>query len=357
MARRREDRIQIALPVRVWGMTIDGRPFNEQLNTRDVSRFGARIAFRNCALKLGDVVGVQYKNEKGRFRVVWIANDKSEFGISSAEPGKSIWGTLPAGPAHPARAGVATPVAAAAPAPAATAKERRSFKRFPCKGGAQIRRGDNPPVWATLADISAGGCYVETSSPLVMGTEYEVTLKVADSEIRCRCMARTCHPGIGAGLQFTLVTPDARKQINALLDVLAGVAIGDEAHPPSDKTDISGRVYKGAEEVRAIETLLQSDTADVDPRILAEFRNAVDHARQTAWAVQTWIDMRKQRRDPFTLMPMVEKRRMRQAAFLLKELLMDYQSGAMSVETEGFPELHHAVKEFNSAVEKRQGHA
>lgn len=356
MARRREDRIQVALPVRVWGMTIDGRPFNEQLNTRDVSRFGARVAFKGCPLKLGDVVGVQYKNEKGRFRIVWISNDKSEFGISSAEPGKSIWGTLPAAPPYPARAG-APAATAAAPAPAPAAKERRQHKRFPCKGGAQIRRGDNPPVWATLADISAGGCYVETSSPLVMGTEYEVTLKVAESEIRCRCMARTCHPGIGAGLQFTFVTPDARKQINSLLDVLAGVAIGDTSLAASDKTDISGRVYRGAEEVRAIETLLQSDTADVDPRILSEFRNAVDHARQTAWAVQTWIDMRKQRRDPFTLMPMVEKRRMRQAVFLLKELLMDYQSGALSVETEGFPELHNAVKEFDQAVEKRKGTA
>jgi PilZ domain-containing protein len=351
MARRREDRVQVALPVRVWGMTLDGKPFNEQLTTCDVSRFGARIAFRNCSLKLGDIVGVQYKTEKARFRVVWIAANKSEFGISGAEPGKSIWGTLPHGPAHPVRA--AAPAAAAAPAPAPVAKERRQHKRFPCKGGAQLRRGDNPPIWATLADISAGGCYVETSSPLVMGTEYEVTLKVANSELRCRCQARTCHPGIGAGLQFTFVTPETRKQINQILDVLAGVAIGDDISTLDSKTDISGRVYKSTEEVRAIETLLQSDSADVDPRILSEFRNAVDHARQTAWAVQTWIEMRKQRRDPFSLMPIVEKRRMGQAVFLLKELLMDYQSGVLSVDTEGFPDLRNAVKDFQRTIEKQ----
>jgi hypothetical protein len=354
MARRREDRVQIALPIRVWGMTIDGKPFNEQLKTCDVSRFGARIAFPNCSLKLGDIVGVQYKTEKARFRVVWIAPSKMEFGISGAEPGRSIWGPLPAAGAHPLRSDAAAPAPPVAPpAPAAAAKERRRHKRFPCKGGAQIRRGDNPPIWATLADVSAGGCYVETASPLIMGTEYEVTLKVAESEIRCRCQARTCHPGIGAGLQFTFVTPDARKQINQLLDVLAGVAIGEDAAAADSKTDISGRVYKGAEEVRAIETLLQSDTADVDPRILAEFRTAMDHARQTAWAVQTWIDMRKQRRDPFSLMPIVEKRRIRQAVFLLKELLMDYQSRSVSVESEGFPELVSAVKEFHRALEKQ----
>ncbi len=117
MARRREDRVKAELPVRVWGMTLDGHPFNEHLKTRDVSRFGARIGWKDCSLKLGDIVGVQYKSEKGRFRIVWIANDKSEFGVAGAEPGKSIWGALPAGAAaHPERTSTASPVAAPAAA-------------------------------------------------------------------------------------------------------------------------------------------------------------------------------------------------------------------------------------------------
>jgi len=357
MARRRDDRIPAELPVRAWGMTLDGRPFNEQLKTRDVSRFGARITWRNCSLKLGDIVGVQYQSEKARFRIAWIAPDKSEFGVAVAEPGRSIWGTLPvAGAAHPPRA--AAPTAAAPLAPAPKPQERRRHRRFPCQGGARLIRGNEAPIWATLADISEGGCYIETTSPLVMGNVLDLTLKIADMEIRCKGQVRTAHPGIGAGVSFTMLAVEARKQLNQVLDVLSGVAAA-EAPPPiaapsaEGKTDITGRVYKSAQELQVIETLLQSDTADVDPRILSEFRNAVDHARQTAWAVQTWIEMRKQRRDPFTLMPLVEKRRIRQAVFLLQELLMDYQSTVVSVETEGFPELQRAVNDFHRALEKQ----
>lgn len=356
MARRREDRVKAALSVRVWGMTLDGRPFNEQLMTRDLSRFGARIAWKNCSLKLGDIVGVQYQSEKGRFRIVWIANDKSEFGVSSAEPGKSIWGPLPLGvTASAGRASSAPTAAAPAAAPVVRQQERRRHQRFACKGGVQIHPPGAVPTWTTLGDISAGGCYVETSVPLHMGLELDLLIKVEDAEIRCRGQVRTAHPGIGAGIYFTRVDVAARKQINQLLDVLAGVSTAEAAPAPSaeGKTDITGRVYKSAEELRAIETLLTSDTADVDPRILAEFRNAVDHARQTAWAVQTWVEMRKQRRDPFTLMPLVEKRRIAQAVFLLKELLMDYQSTAISTETEGFGDLRKAVNEFHTSLQKQ----
>jgi hypothetical protein len=30
-------------------------------------------------------------------------------------------------------------------------------------------------------------------------------------------------------------------------------------------------------------------SGDLDPRVLSEFRNAVDHIRNTAWAVQQWL--------------------------------------------------------------------
>ncbi len=357
MARRRDDRIKAELPVRVWGMTLDGHPFNEQLKTCDVSRFGARIAWKNCSLKLGDIVGVQYQSEKARFRIVWLANDHSEFGVSVAEPGKSIWGPLPVGAAvHPGRTSSSAPAAAAvATAVVPRQHERRRFQRFPCEGGVQVQRPGTPPIWASLGDISAGGCYIETTMPLTMGLELDLTLRVGDANIRCKGQVRTSHPGIGAGIYFTQVTTDARKQINEVLDVLAGVSAAEpplSAEPAAAKADISARVYKSAEELRAIENLLQSEMSDVDPRILTEFRNAVDHARETAWAVQTWVEMRKQRRDPFTLMPLVEKRRIRLTISLLKELLMDYQSSTITPETEGFPELQTAVNDFYQAAHR-----
>jgi hypothetical protein len=357
MARRREDRIKAELQVRVWGMTAEGRPFNEHLKTRDVSRFGARIAWPACPLKLGDIVGVQYQSEKARFRIAWIAANKSEFGVAVAEPGKSIWGPLPtpAASVSSLRAASAPPAAAPAPpAPPPRQQERRRHHRLPCQGGVQIRMPDGSTIWGTLSDISEGGCYIETAGALTMGTESELTLKVADMELRCRGKVRTSHPGIGAGISFTFLSAEARKQLNQLLDVLVGGATPAAAPAPTveGKIHITSRVYKSAEELRILETLMQSNTADVDPRILAEFRNAVDHARQAAWAVQTWIELRKQKRDPFSLMPLVEKRRIRHAIFLMQELLMDYQSLAVTVETEGFGDLKRAVTDFHRAIEK-----
>ncbi len=355
MARRRDERIPVELPVRVWGMTADGKPFNRQLLTRDISRFGARITYPKCPLKLGDIVGVQYKTEKARFRIVWIAADKSELGVAGTEPGKSIWGTMPAAAPHPPRAAAPSAPSAPAAAPAQPRQqERRRHRRMPCQGGVQLRLPDGSTVWGTLSDISAGGCYVETPAALALKSALEVTVKVADLEIHSRGQVRTSHPGIGAGIAFTMLDVEARKKLNQVLDVLAGAAAPEEQSAPSPegKIDITSRVYKSAEELRVLETLMQSDTTDVDPRILAEFRNAVDHARQAAWAVQTWIELRKQKRDPFSLMPLVEKRRIRHAIFLLQELLVDFQAHTISVETEGFPDLKRAIADFYRSFEK-----
>jgi hypothetical protein len=35
-------------------------------------------------------------------------------------------------------------------------------------------------------------------------------------------------------------------------------------------------------------------SGDLDPRVLSEFRNAVDHIRNTAWAVQQWVGAKEQ---------------------------------------------------------------
>jgi len=45
--------------------------------------------------------------------------------------------------------------------------ERRSHVRYICDGGVEVRtEGSTTGFWGTLTDISLGGCYVQTFSPL-----------------------------------------------------------------------------------------------------------------------------------------------------------------------------------------------
>jgi hypothetical protein len=42
-----------------------------------------------------------------------------------------------------------------------------------------------------------------------------------------------------------------------------------------------------------------------DPRILREFRDAVDNVRKTAWAVQEWQERQSRHQDPLTVLPLL----------------------------------------------------
>ena len=368
MARRRDDRITIELPLRLWGMDATGTPFNEQLVTCDVSRTGARVRGLKVAVNCGEIFGVQHENVRSRCRVIWADAGRREIGIVCVEPGRYLWAPSHAaitraleGRRQETMAGSGGVAAAPAAAPVVRpAPERRRHQRFPCEGGVQVRRPGAVAIWATLTDISSGGCYIEIPNPPPPMTELELTLKTRGVQFNCAAQVRTCHGGIGMGVAFTRLSIDDRKKLNSVLENLAGALPGEappvEAEAPpapaSPAVSLNRRINKSAEELRTIESLLQADTADVDPRIVDDFRNALDHARQTAWAVQTWMEMRKQNRDPFPLLGLVEKRRIRQTTQLMRELVMDQQSGVLSLDTEGLKDLLASIRQFKDAMER-----
>lgn len=72
MGRRSKNRIEICLPVRIWGMDAAGKPFTHFVHTNDINRNGARLAGVPSLLALGDVIGLQYKQLKARCKVVWM---------------------------------------------------------------------------------------------------------------------------------------------------------------------------------------------------------------------------------------------------------------------------------------------
>ena len=82
-------------------------------------------------------------------------------------------------------------------------KERRRFPRYPCDTGVRIHpEKGTAGYWGTLSDISAGGCYVYTFSPLSVGELITVVIKANDVEINMAGKIVSSHPGVGMGIAF-----------------------------------------------------------------------------------------------------------------------------------------------------------
>ena len=82
--RRKEARVRTSTPIRVWGIDINGRSFNQDARVRDVSRSGALVCDLEAELRSGDLVGVIYSGKRCRFRIVWIRPSGAKGEIQAA---------------------------------------------------------------------------------------------------------------------------------------------------------------------------------------------------------------------------------------------------------------------------------
>jgi hypothetical protein len=105
---------------------------------------------------------------------------------------------------------------------------------------------------------------------------------------------------------------------------------------------ISERLQKATAELQELEQLVVA--GDFSPRVLAEFREAVDNVRLTAWTVQQWIGLQQQSRDPYSIMTALSAERVRRATQVAKDLATDLESMEIGLETEGLRELFSAVQ-------------
>lgn len=105
---------------------------------------------------------------------------------------------------------------------------------------------------------------------------------------------------------------------------------------------ITERLQRATEDLKALEQLIVS--GDFSPRLLSEFRNAVDSVRQTARVVQMWVGLQQQRRDPYSAISALSEDRVRRATAIAKELTIDLQSLEVDFGTEGLTELFKAIE-------------
>lgn len=118
---------------------------------------------------------------------------------------------------------------------------------------------------------------------------------------------------------------------------------------PAGSGTIAQRLQKTTEELKILEQLIVS--GDFSPRILSEFRNAVDSIRQTARVVQMWVGLQQQHRDPYTAITALSEDRVRRATQIARDLAIDLQSLEVDFETGGLAELHQAIEDLHERLQ------
>lgn len=73
MDRRKERRLNLELPVRIWGMDKMARPFAEIVRVRNVSNRGAVLVGVRSKVQAGEVLDVQLGASRAQFRIVWMS--------------------------------------------------------------------------------------------------------------------------------------------------------------------------------------------------------------------------------------------------------------------------------------------
>ena len=112
----------------------------------------------------------------------------------------------------------------------------------------------------------------------------------------------------------------------------------------TDTLTLSVRLQNATGELRAVETLL--DSADLDPRILADFRDAVNRVRTTAWATQQYAETKETNNDPSGVLAIVAGERVRAAYQLCRALCEDLQRSDLRFQPGQVIQLRTAVKDL-----------
>lgn len=87
------------------------------------------------------------------------------------------------------------------------------------------------------------------------------------------------------------------------------------------RKEIAERLQKASAELRALEEMIRSE--DVDAEVLGEFREALGHARHSAWAVQQWMELHAKHDDPFPVISYLSAERVRLVTGMCKHLAKD----------------------------------
>lgn len=210
MADQTEPRLTVDLPVRMWGMGANGRPFSQQARAQNISSEGALISDVETELKVGDVVGLQFEDKKTRCTVIWVMNagavNKNQVGVKLVAEQECPW------KAHLPMENATVTI---------SPSNRRQWHRHKISLPLEIRdERVNAPSRINATDVSGNGCYVENMLPFPLGTVLRLDFWLDSEHMKITAVVRTCDPGVGNGIEFTGLPVDGKTKMQAYLDAI-----------------------------------------------------------------------------------------------------------------------------------------
>src|SRR5580704_6967460 len=98
--------------------------------------------------------------------------------------------------------------------------DRRESPRLKVRVPIEIEvEGGSSPIRGATADLSAGGCYLETMFPFPLGTTLDLKLQLENTLLVAATVV-TCDPQVGNGIRFERMLPEDREELQKYLETL-----------------------------------------------------------------------------------------------------------------------------------------
>ena len=203
-----------------------------------------------------------------------------------------------------------------------TQTEKRRGVRFPVvvpvEAKWQEASGKNIKEVANAIEVNAQGGLLEMKVYPSVGSHLDLTNLLSGESFRARVVGtRRSTEGRVLGVAVELLIPS---------ETFWGVNF---------------RLKKTSAELVRLNRAMQS--VNLDPRILREFRDAVDYVRKTAWAAEEWQERQLRQRDPHTILALITSERIRRATQLSNAISADLAAQEVTSETSGLEEFFQAV--------------
>ena len=95
LGKRRDPRIEIALPVLLTGVDVKGRPLDQRVMTVNISRRGALLEGIHATPNVEKEISLARGGKKEEFRVAWVMDDPSgvgtRIGVAAIDSNSSFW--------------------------------------------------------------------------------------------------------------------------------------------------------------------------------------------------------------------------------------------------------------------------
>ena len=123
----------------------------------------------------------------------------------------------------------------------------------------------------------------------------------------------------------------------------------------TDGLKVRSRLEKAISELQGVHKLLLSSNSDVDPDVLADFRDALNRVRNTAWAAQQYVEyvVRKETdQDSASVLSLLAGERIRAAHQLCQALVDDLTGTDIKFQRGSLVQLHEITE---TLTEKLKG--